>query len=189
MKSSTPIILILISVGLFYTFINPQYVQVKKLQAEASQFSDMLGDVSQMAGIRDALLVQYRNIPKENIENLEKALPNHSDTVRLALDLDAIASKYGISIKKIEVGDKARNDVATVIDTTAVQATPSPLPTYQKETVTFSFTSNYEDFRLFVRDMEKSLRILDIQRVNFQVGENESGLYDYKLTVGTYWLQ
>jgi Tfp pilus assembly protein PilO len=184
MKSSTPIILILIAIGLFYTFIDPQYNKVKELRSEANQFDAMLKDVSQIATMRDALMVQYRGIPKEEMEKLEKALPDNSDIVRLALDLDSIASNYGISIKKIEVGEKAVNDVSAII----IQQ-PSSAPTYQKETVSFNFVASYDDFRQFVSDMEKSLRIIDIENVEFQVGETESNLYDYKLTIATYWLK
>lgn len=173
----------MVSVGLFYTFIDPQYGKVKEVRAEAQEFKQMLKNVSEIARIREDLEIKHREIPQQEVEKLEKALPDNSDIVKLALDLDAIASKYGIAIKKIEVGEKQVDDVATFIEQPTIAAN------YEKETVSFGFVTSYDNFRNFVSDIEKSLRIIDIQSASFQVGEEGSNLYEYKLTVGTYWLK
>lgn len=182
MKSSS-LILIMISVGLFYTFIDPQYQKVKEARAEAGEFKEMLKNVSEIARTREDLEVKHREIPKEEIEKLEKVLPDNSDIVKLALDLDAIASNYGIAIKKIQVGEKEVDDTATFIEQ------PTAAATYERETVSFGFVTSYDNFKNFVNDIEKSLRIIDIQSASFQVGEEGSNLYEYKLTIGTYWLK
>ena len=91
MKSNTAIVLLLLSVGLFYTFTNSQYQDVKKLHTLANEYQSVLENVSAIIELRERLLVTYETFPQADIERINKVLPDNVDTVRLALDLDAIA--------------------------------------------------------------------------------------------------
>ncbi len=180
MKNSTAFIIILISAGLLYIFILPQYDKVIALQANQAQYKNILQNVSALETKRDELLVKYQNISKQRMEELSKVLPNNIDTVSLAMNLDSIASRYGISIKSIQTAKDNSNNSSTIV----VGATT---PIYGSVTFTFSFISNYASFRKFMQDIEKSLRITDIQSVSFQSTTN--GLYEYQVSIKTYWLK
>ncbi len=172
--------MLLICLGVFYTFIDPQYQKTKTLRAEAGDYSNVLKNVDGIAESRDVLLEKYQKIPKNDISRLEKILPDNIDTVRLAMDFDSIASKYGISIKDIRVTSARDNNATTV-------AQPVSGGLYEKVSVSFQFTSTYENFRKFVSDIEESLRITDIRSTSFNSTEN--GLYNYSVTIDTYWLK
>ncbi len=180
MKNNTAIILLLLSVGLFYTFTNGQYQNVKTLQTLANEYRNVLKNVSAIVSLRDNLLVTYVAIPKMEIERMNKVLPDNIDTVRLALDLDSMASRYGISIKSIQtvIGPSTSSSLIVL---------PENANKYDTASVTFSFVSNYDNFKLFLADIEKSLRIMDIKSVSFQT--SDSGFYTYQVSVETYWLK
>lgn len=179
MKSNS-LILILIALGLFYTFTRPQYAEVKSLAATSDEYRDVLENIERITEIRDKLLVNYEAIPKSEIDRLSKVLPDNIDSVRLALDLDTIASRYGVSLKNVKVktgeGDSASLPVLSRYG----------LP-YDKATVSFSFVSNHQNFMRMLADLEKSLRIMDIKSVSFE--SEDSGLYEHEMTVETYWLR
>ena len=59
MKSLSAIILLILSVGLFYTFTSVEYKKVKNLSALASQYQDVLANASDIVRLRDTLLVSY----------------------------------------------------------------------------------------------------------------------------------
>ncbi|MDB5254332.1 MAG: hypothetical protein JWL80_398 [Parcubacteria group bacterium] len=180
MKSSTAVILIVISAGIFYTFINPQYQEVKALREQSSNFQNILDNVAELSTKRDQLLVKYQTIPKTEVDSLAKVLPDHIDTVRLAMDFDSIAAKYGISIKRIEViEDKQTNN------NTIVQA--APRGGYNSTTMSFNFVASYDSFRKFLHDIEQSLRIIDVKSVSFKT--SDVGLYDFQVSIKTYWLK
>jgi Tfp pilus assembly protein PilO len=180
MKNNTAIILLLLSVGLFYTFTNGQYQDVKKLHALSSEYKGILRNIAAIVELRDRLQVTYATLPVAEIERVSKVLPDNIDTVRLALDLDSMASRYGISIDsiKVEVGAAGGTDLVVL---------PEYAEVYDKATVSFSFVSNYGNFMRLLADVEKSLRIMDIKSVSFE--SNESGLYEYEISVETYWLK
>lgn len=180
MKNTTAIILLILSVALFYTFTSPQYDKVKALSVTAGEYRTVLSNISEIAEHRDDLIDSYEAIPRAEIERLGKVLPGNVDTVQLALDLDTIAARYGISVKNVR------------IDTTSANSGNLPvLPEYgkpyEKTVVSFSFISNYANFRKFLLDLEKSLRLMNVREVSFQAAD--SGLYEHQVSIETYWLK
>src|SRR3989344_153515 len=180
MKNNTAIILLLLSVGLFYTFTNDQYQDVKKLYALSSEYRNVLQSVSAIVELRDRLLVTYETFPKAEVERINEVLPDNIDNVQLALDLDAMASRYGISIESIQAEVGVGNDASLVV-------LPENAGVYEKATVSLSFVANYENFMRLLADIEKSLRIMDVKSISFQT--SESGFYEYEISADTYWLK
>ncbi len=183
MKTSTAIIILMISLGLFYTFTSPQYKKIGDLRTASQTYTNILDNASDLSTKRDELLSKYRNIPKQNIENVTKVLPDNVDIVRLTMDFDSIASRYGLSIKGIQVdktksGNNSNNSAIVVNPTEQV---------YDSTIISFNFVSSYDNFRKFMRDIENSLRIVNIKSIDFQSTEN--GLYQYKVSIETYWLK
>ncbi len=180
MKNPTNFILILLSVGLFYAFTSPQYEEAQNLKARVAGYNNVLENISQIAETRDKLLVNFEAIPKTQIERLNKILPDNVDTVRLALDLDGIAGRYGITLKDVQV--ETKSDPNAVLPVVSDQSLP-----YEKVTVSFSFISTYPNFVRMLTDLEKSLRIMDVKTVSFKA--LDTGLYEHRLSVETYWLK
>ncbi len=174
-----PLILILLALGLFYTFTRPQYRQAKELRATAAEYSEIIDNVEKIAETRDRLLVDYEKIPPVELDRLTKVLPDNVDSVRLALDLETIASAHGISISDVKVETDVDRGVSLP------QLPEYALP-YGKVAVSFSFVSNYGNFTSFLSDLEKSLRVMDVKRASFRV--SETGFYEHGITVETYWL-
>src|SRR5690606_25334264 len=161
MKNTTAIFLIVLSIGLFYAFTNPTYQGAQGSAAAAAEYRNVIDNIDNIVETRDKLLVNYNSISRSEIERLAKILPENVDTVRLALDLDNIASKYGISIGDVSIDKEAEKNSTQV-------ALPSGGAPFQRTLVAISFVSDYESFKLFLEDLEKSLRIMDVKSVNFQ---------------------
>lgn len=180
MKNTTALFLIVLAFGLFYTFTKPTYDSAKVLSATALEYKNVLGNIDAIVEARDRLLINYNSISKAEIERLSKALPKNVDTVRLALDLDNIASRYGISIDEVSLETESDQNSKEI--SLGNSGTP-----YEKVRVLVSFVSNYENFRKFIEDLEKSLRIMDIKTLTFQVGE--TALYEHDIVIETYWVK
>ena len=179
MKKSS-IILILLAIGLLYTFTRSEWERVKSLSRESSEYKNVLANIERIAEIRDKLLVNYEAIPTAEIDRLSKVLPDNIDSVRLALDLDTIASRYGTTLKNVKVKMGGA-------DNSTLPVLPQYSLPYEKVTVSFSFISNHGNFMKILSDLEKSLRIMDIKSVAFEA--EDTGLYEHNLMVETYWLK
>jgi Tfp pilus assembly protein PilO len=179
-NKSSSIVLFLLAVGLFYTFTSPQYGDAQELRALASEYRDVIDNVSRIAEMRDGLLTNYEAIPQDEKDRLVKVLPESVDVVGFAQDLDSIASQYGIAVESVQVGGGTTQNTANVV-------LPEFGQSYEKTDVSFTFVSNYPNFMSFLTDLEQSLRIMDVKEVSFRA--EETGLYEHQVTVETYWLK
>lgn len=177
------IILLIASVGMFLGFINPQYQDFKGLQTEVVRRDEALKNARNLRTIRDGLLERKNKITPAQIDQLNKLLPDSVDTVRLIMDLNAIAASHNIVIRKIDFS-KDDNNAATR-DSGIVGPDQTP---YGSLSLNFAMAATYESFMQFLDDVEQSLRIIDIDSVDVN-SVREGDRYDFQVTAKTYWLK
>lgn len=176
-----PIILVTAAVGLFVVFTNPTYQSIKGLRTQAAQYDDALDKAQELRSIRDGLLSK-RNLFNENdISRIEHALPNNVDNIRLIIDINNIAARHGLSLSSIAVSGVS--DSSTDRSALAVGASGDEVGSVG---VNFSVNASYDDFLSFLHDLEHSLRIVDVESIEFSPGAG--ALSTYSVSVRTYWL-
>jgi Tfp pilus assembly protein PilO len=178
MSIIVPIILALASIGLFFGYIDPTYTKIKEARVEKADYTRALDNSEQLRAERDKLLSKFNGMSQADLDRLEKLLPNDIDNIRLVIDIDEMARTYGMRIRNFKA------DAADKSDKIGRDAT-----SYGTLTLSFSTTASYQTFLAFMRDLERSLRILDVTAISFSAPESGSGLYDYAVTVKTYWLK
>lgn len=180
MRKLLPILLLIVSVGLFYLHIDPRYKQIKETQNQVKEYKEAIEKASDLQKVRDELLTKYNALPKEEITRLEKMIPANLNTVKLITDLSAIGGPYGIAIYSVGVRDVA--DAGE--DITALSK-----KLYETTSITFKFSASYPNLASFIRDIEKSLQLVDVKSLTFDVKDEVSGINNYEMTIQTYWLR
>src|SRR5579864_4953511 len=99
MKPFLPILLIVISIGIFYLYINPNYTNIRTLLSQRSDYQTALANIEQVKQLRDSLETQYGNISPDDINRLNKVIPQNLNVVKLTADLDSMASKRAMSLR------------------------------------------------------------------------------------------
>lgn len=181
MKAIMPILLIVVSVGLFYLHIDPRYETVRGLILEKNQYEEAILKAEELSSVRDELLTKYNALPKEDLAKLERLLPTNLNTVKLVADISSIGGPYGIAIRSINVKEQA-TDVGQSVETL------EKVKPYQTTVISFKFSSTYPNLVSFLKDIEKSLQLVDVRSVTFSTNDN-SNLSDYDVTIQTYWLK
>jgi len=179
MRTLLPVLFLLIAGAIFFGFIDPTYENVKTLRAEEAKFNDALDRSKELQQVRDQLLSRYNTFSQSDLSRLEKMLPDNVDNVRLVLDFDSLASRYGMRLRNIAL---ETND--TRAQRGQVGASDSK---YQSVVLSFAVTGDYNAFRAFLEDLEQSLRLVDVIGVSFS--SSPQGVYDYSVSVKTYWLK
>ena len=174
----TPIILIFVAVGLFFGYIDPTYQDIKELRLEEGTFNEALNQSRELQEIRDSLLSRYNTFSQQDLDRLEKLLPDHVDNVRLILDIDSIASQYNMRTRNVTVSRTSSED-------------PNVIGANQSDVdsvvLSFSVAATYESFIQFLKDLESSLRIVDLVGISFSSTEGEA--FDFNVSIKTYWLK
>lgn len=185
MRSLIPIFLVAVSLGLYYTYINPQYAAIQELKSQSNQYQLALDKAKELEQERDVLLTKYNNFSQEDINRINRILPNKVNTVKLITDIDSVAARYGITIRSVSVTQTNLDNAQAVV----TEGVPEKL--YNTTTIAFKFSSTYPNLVQFLKDLEKSVQMIDMQFVRFEVGETDdsSGVHSYEVSFNTYWLK
>lgn len=184
-RNITPIILIILSVGIYFTFTKGQIDKLKEEMAVNASYQTAIDNAKRLISVRDKMNKVYSSIGEDDKDRLNKLVPDNIDNVRLIIDVNNIALRHGFTLKGVQTtpldGSKTSSS-----DRSVAGAVPSNNQ-YNTMALTFNVTGRYQDFLNFLRDLERSLRILDTTKITLTA--NESGTYDYGVELRTYWLK
>lgn len=227
MNNITPIILILASVGMFFGYINPTYTgmtgatemndkSIKELQSEENDYKDALTKTAEIERVRTGLSDQYKRIDPSNQIKIEKLLPDHIDSVRLIIDINNIAARYGMSLTNILLTASGVLPTASAPKANVAASASSPGGAsagtfvgpddrqYDSIKLGFTVTGTYDSFVQFLKEIEESLRVVDVTSIAFSGAKtgspvspqgsalsaaSASNLFTYTVTIRTYYLK
>ncbi len=178
-------ILVIIALGLYFTVTKSVLKEANTVKSSNLEYKTAIENAKALLAVRDQVLADFNKLPIEDRAKLDKIVPKSVDNIRLIIDLNNIALRYGFSLKGISV-----NTVSGSKDNSAglgpVESSTLSVPVLDKVSVSFSLTAPYQQFISFLRELESSLRILDLNSLS--VTASDDGLYEWKLDLSTYWL-
>lgn len=177
MSSTAILSYVIFSLSVIYAFSMPLANETFALLDQQAQYEEMVDKMRNLENKKNALLAEFNKISADNIKKIETLIPSSLNFVKLVADIDAVATRHGISIKNISSTNNA-SSVGSVAEAGATQG-------YGSASINFDFEGTYAKFNEFINDLERSLRILDIKSVS--LSSSESGIYTYTLGFDTYW--
>jgi len=182
------IIGIVVAGGLLFLYTQPAYDEIKRTQATIREYDQALDKAAELQQLKQSLLTRYNAFDPASLERLNKLLPDHVDNVRLVLDLDNLAARHQMALQNVVVSQpQSSSGGSSVIGaiTTSKQRTDSL-------TLQFATRGTYENFIAFMRDLETSLRIVDLTSLKLSRETSQTGaepIYRYDISMRTYWLK
>jgi Tfp pilus assembly protein PilO len=204
MRFIMPIILIGISITAFFVFTNPIYNDISQLGAQSTSYNEALNNSKALENTRDVLTAKYNAIDPNNLARIQKLVPDNIDNIRLILEIEQIATPYGMVLKNVKYSPTTAQTTAgaSAPQSNTVAGPGSTLVSGQNSgagygvwDLEFSITSTYNNFLNFSKDLENNLRIVDISSISFSstassgLNSSSAALYDYDFKIKTYWLQ
>ena len=215
MRFIMPIILIGISITVFFLFSNPLYSStdplspgITTLQTQLASYNKALDNSKALKNLEDTLTAKENSIDSNDLANLQKLLPNNIDNIRLILEIQQIATPYGMILKDIKYNATDSSASATSSTTPVVQGGGTSAQTASKDygiwNLEFSAIGTYNNFLSFTKNLEDNLRIVDISSVQFSSdttvtsgssaskatsGSPSQESYKYDFKIKTYWLK
>lgn len=186
MKNIIAIIVIIASLASFILLVKPQYTQIKQLDAKSSELEQVLVNARKLQSLRDDLLSKKKNLSNRDIKKLEKLIPESVDNVKLIIEFENIADKYGLEIQTAST-QKGDNINSSTPGRGNSQNFDIETRDYGIISLDFDITGGYSEFVSFLSDIESNIRVTDLR--NLSINPAENGLYNFTVTIETYWLK
>ena len=193
-KNLIALILIIIAIGLYFTFTRSYYAELQVLEAVNASYLTAINNSRDLIKARDQVLAKYNSITDQDKARLDTFLPNNINNVRLVIDINSIAARHGIAlqglasnINSVMTTGNTDKGGSTITARSAAASTPSADLTYTPMVISFSFSASYDNANSFIQDLESSLRLFDVTHLGFSV--NDTGIYTYNIQLTTYWLK
>jgi Tfp pilus assembly protein PilO len=212
MQFILPVFILLASVGVFFGFTKNEYKTVQDRKAEVAEYDKAVQNSTTLLKKREELLDLKNKFQKNDLNRLNILMPDDVNSTKLIIEIEHLAKnvhnlsfedpKYDPGKKIATAGTKDGGAPAIADSATPARDIKSTLAKtqelegqkdYGSFELEFTLTGKYSDFISFLGDLEKSLRIVDIQQLEITPKESKEGkggdVLKYVLKVQTYWLK
>src|SRR3989344_737970 len=176
-KNITPILLLILAIGVYFTFTKGKIAEVKSVKTVNAGYQRALDNSEKLIKVRDQILKTYNSIDDNNKSRLQKMIPDNIDNVRLIIDIKGIGLQHGLVLRNVKTSaSNTATPVSGKAPSTPVPSSDSNL--YDVITLSFDVSTNYQNFIDLLKSIEASLRIIDISKIS--ITANDTNTYDYK---------
>lgn len=188
---------ILVLTGMFvFTLVLPKIEEAVASQKKFSSKKEEVELARTKFETTKQAINQFQSLAKAEIERVNSAFPDVVDLPDLFVLVDSLISKPGLIGEDIRVNVREEQTKERSALTPASGAI-APRFLDVEETkgfgeidINFSIVGDYESFKVFLGDVEKSLRIFDVQSVSFAVpqqAEKIAGAFRFGVNMKTYY--
>lgn len=187
-------ILLLVGTSLLSIFyIRPQWAEFSLTRKEVESFSSISTELDEIIEKRDTLLVAVNTISKDNLDQIDKALPQGPRAADFLVTLENIVLRHSMSLKRIDVASlsnvgkesAAKPSVALPLPG-AIALTPKPKLAVAEFPFSITISGTYESFKNFLRETESLLRITTFTDIAFTSTE-KSSIFDFTMRGKIYY--
>lgn len=167
MKSYFGMGLIIIGIGVFFGFAIPEWKATGTIRAEVDTLKAINQDVDEAIKIHENLIERYENIARADIDRLQAMIPPSASREHIILTLRNIATRNGMNIESLSFTENNAQEGGVLSQQ-------------------LSLSGPYDGFQGFLRDVENSLRLTNVERIQFS--SSDDGNYTFILTLESYFI-
>ncbi len=180
-----PFIIIALCVGMYFLYISPMLGDIDERRGKLAEYRSALEQTKELKIQRDAAISAYNNIGETDIARLNKIIPEKFEGVLFVNDINAIASRNGIKMSEFKT-----NETQTPSRNTSTVETNGK--SYKVVTVSLKLTGQYDQFIKFLKEIESSLQLIDVNTLSIASGKVQKATdnnLDYSVEINTYSLK
>lgn len=203
MKAIISIILIAASIAFFVFFTKPKWVELKANKIEVEKLNIAQENAKMLKTKIDALLKTKSSISEVDLEKIKRMVPDNVENVKLIIDFDTmlqdlIRQKGTADIYK--KNNQFESDEFSIEGPKINKGSTSIGGDFDSSQLgvadfTFSVSLTYSDFIDFLKRIETSSRIFDIESISFSAPDLKDSknpdeiVYNFNIALKTYWLK
>ncbi len=165
------------AIALFWFWTRPYLDEIDTLIVNRDVLQKALEDSKELQKARDVLVEKYNSITADDLKRLSKIVPKDSETTKLLVQLEDTASKAGVVIKNFNITANQR-----VFQSSTQLSSETPFP--DTAFLDLSVAASYESMKFFLEELQKSLRVIDVDGLSFSSAEKN--FYEITIKALTY---
>ena len=203
MKAIISIILIAASIAFFIFFTKPKWIELKANRIEVEKLNVAQENAKKLKTRIDSLLTVKNAISPADTEKIKKMIPDNVENVKLIIDFDnmlqALVAERGTAAiyKATSPTDLGKISVENpkITQGTALLDGGFDASLLGVADFTFTVSLTYEDFMEFLKRIETSTRVFDIESITFSTPDVPAGknpneiVYNFNVGLKTFWLK
>ncbi|MCD5382467.1 MAG: hypothetical protein LR017_04150 [Candidatus Pacebacteria bacterium] len=182
-RTLTPIFSVVIAVAIFFFFAKPMFAEIREVQDQTNKYREAVAKAEEFNRELQRLINKRNEFSARDLERLDALVPASIDEVQALIDLQALANESGMLFGNIEV---EKVDVSADLDLEPSSQRKSLMEQFDTVDISFGLIGTYEQMRAMLDAIEKSLVLMEIMHVDFEVTEGD--LQQYNFTIRLYSL-
>ncbi len=172
-------------IGFFY--LRPEWQKFQSLRQENTELQHISEEFDSLTAQRDSLIREINAISKEQRDTISQALPEGAGAADLMVDLETMTKNRELILKRIDLSGTVEGKSGTKQPSPAgIIASAQPKGAILEFPVLLNISGPYESFKGFLQDLEKKLRLIDIQEISF-IAPPQGRTFDFNLKLKTYF--
>lgn len=179
--------------GFFYTV--PEWKKFKRLNKDMENLTNLSIEIDALLQKRDELVNAANSFSKKDREAIQRALPVDAQAANFLVSIERIALKNKITLKSIEIAARGILAASPAIPSkTGAESVPRPAgkpttpaaPVINELPIVLTGEGEYEAFKAFLQDLERSQRLVDIKNISLSATKI-LGPYPFTFQINTYY--
>jgi len=173
------VLVICIFIASYFTFIEKEIANIKNIgvvdfQKKKNELSEKNALLDKIKKVHES----YLKINKDEIKKISLILPEEKDTASLFMEVESLARKSGLLLNGVDIAQGG------AISVPASGGTDSPALNINKLNINLKIQGidKYDKLKLFLNNIEKEIRILDLNSLTYSPGTDS-----YALSLITYY--
>lgn len=174
---------------MYFMYISPLIGDINVKRQKLAEYTSILEKTKELKTERDTAMDAYNNISQDDVNKLNKIIPDKFDEVLFLNDMSNLASQNGITVRQFKVDTGSTDSQNGGGSDTANHL-------YRTITIDVRLTGQYGQFMKFLKDIENSLQLVDV--MNLSINGSTGGVIlqkpsdnnlQYTLVINTYSLK
>lgn len=164
------------AIGVFWGWTMPMLDQMQALQKDIADLNGVMSRFYDLRQIKNDLTTTYNSISSTDYAQLNQIAPHTIQEGDLIVEFENLAAANGMVLKRIDIKPVAKEEKSVQL------ATKDSAESISVELVV---DGSYGALKAFLRQVEGSLRVIDVKTLSFVAGDKD--FYEFNITAEAYF--
>lgn len=170
-RTAQVIILAVIAVFVLAFLTRPLFLDIRGIQGDVSEYKEAVAQAEEFNELLAATIARQDSINASERDRLNALLSSDVDPVKSLVDIEALANVHGLAFETAGVTGSEERDSGDVL------VSPIGVSGVYAEQISIDLLGTYEQFKAFLADLERSVPLVEVGDITFELAEGDLTRY------------